>query len=393
MRTSWYKKGASPSSYSDVASACKLGSAVRRKIVDFEWCFSREELLRLRQAVHFWGSHLQGQFRAFEALMLGALNEALGERSSVYKLWPPGGPNNQQFRVDASTDGDRFRLQGQGTFAVIFTYGLYGCKALSPPNYWFRAVGVRLGPELARKLQAAVEQLGWDMAEMARPELQPAVNKIFGLPSNYVDDGTDIQMMTCSSTQHLEFYGPFHWKRSTSLPCLFEAPEGKQGGIYLWTVQVGPEERVHYIGQSRRSFRQRLKEHLDCYLTGEYKIVEPTLLAQGRLTSAWDGAAAFDDAGRRLEEWLDSWEIVLPELKLLLETFKFHLAPFDGDKRLQERVEGAIGAHFLCHEDEAIREFLDPGSRFLPRRAHEDPIRFTFETDSAIAGFPKELPV
>jgi hypothetical protein len=393
VKTWWADKGIWPSSYADPVVVLDSGSRARPKIVNFDWELSREEAARVRQTSHFWGSRLHGHFRAFESMMLAALNESLEEPWSVYKLWHSRKAQVGDLQVKGVREGHHVRLRGQTSFATLFTYGLYAYQSLSPRNYWFQAIGVRLGQTLAKKIQSSVEELGWDMVEMDRPEHRRAVNKIFNLPPDYVDKETSIQMMDCGSTRQLEFLGPFHWRRSGSLPCVFEAPEGKRGGIYLWTVEIGAEHRVHYIGQSRRSFRQRIQEHLDSYLNGRYKILDPSFLVRGELRALWDGATAFDDAGRRIECWFDKAELMLPDLRSLLESFRFFLAPFKADARMHQRVEGALGAHYLTHEDEGIREFLDPGSHFNARRRDEDPIRFTFGASAPIAGFPAELPV
>ena len=66
---------------------------------------------------------------------------------------------------------------------------------------------------------------------------------------------------------HVDFMGPFSWLGHEETSSIFEAPEGKKCGIYLWTVQFEESELVHYVGKTNRSFSQRMKEHFEKHLS------------------------------------------------------------------------------------------------------------------------------
>lgn len=61
----------------------------------------------------------------------------------------------------------------------------------------------------------------------------------------------------------VEFVGPLSWLGGTGIPSIFEAEIGKRSGLYLWTVPLDAGELVYYVGETGRSFAQRMLEHLD----------------------------------------------------------------------------------------------------------------------------------
>jgi hypothetical protein len=72
MSTRWRGEPITPESYEDLAALVRLARKVRAQIVEFEWELSRDELERLREAVHFWGDPVQGRYRKFDAQVLAA---------------------------------------------------------------------------------------------------------------------------------------------------------------------------------------------------------------------------------------------------------------------------------------------------------------------------------
>jgi hypothetical protein len=81
----------------------------------------------------------------------------------------------------------------------------------------------------------------------------------------------------------LHFHGPFSAIDDTSAPCLFTNAIATEGGVYLRTINVHGDERPWYVGQTRRSFGERIAEHLAGFLTGAYAIFDPAALERGEL--------------------------------------------------------------------------------------------------------------
>ena len=79
----------------------------------------------------------------------------------------------------------------------------------------------------------------------------------------------------------LQFHGPLAWVHAGDAEFMFDADTSKKPGIYLWTVKTPTGHLVWYVGQTRASFRQRMKEHFKEQMSGSYGLNDPVLLAQG----------------------------------------------------------------------------------------------------------------
>jgi hypothetical protein len=55
-----------PANCDDVPALVKTARRLRQEIVEFEWVFTRDELLSLRRAIFEWDSHVVGTYRAIE---------------------------------------------------------------------------------------------------------------------------------------------------------------------------------------------------------------------------------------------------------------------------------------------------------------------------------------
>jgi hypothetical protein len=54
--STWRDKRIAPEDYEDVARQVAVARKARGRMVDFDWLFTRDDLLRLRHAVYEWGS-------------------------------------------------------------------------------------------------------------------------------------------------------------------------------------------------------------------------------------------------------------------------------------------------------------------------------------------------
>ncbi len=131
----------SPADYEDIASLVKLARKARGRIVEFEWVFTREDLLSLRRAAYEWGSASVGVYRCRSARVLAAINDALGDAHSIYVLTEPKNAQGMKFAVSWTRDGDVFRLSGHArsiscsaTAALRWLMTRAACVSRPPPG-------------------------------------------------------------------------------------------------------------------------------------------------------------------------------------------------------------------------------------------------------------------
>ena len=49
----------------------------------------------------------------------------------------------------------------------------------------------------------------------------------------------------------------------------------KDKGVYLWTILFKDKYLTYYVGETGKSFIFLHNQHLDCYLTGFYRVYDP----------------------------------------------------------------------------------------------------------------------
>ena len=87
----------------------------------------------------------------------------------------------------------------------------------------------------------------------------------------------------------VEFIGPLSWIEGNGIPSILKAEAGKKSGVYLWTVQIDEGELVYYVGQTGRSFSQRMIEHFKEHMSGGYHLYEPDQFSRGQKVLLWPG--------------------------------------------------------------------------------------------------------
>ncbi len=186
--------------------------------------------------------------------------------------------------------------------------------------------------------------------------------------------------MTASSL-HLKCSGPYTW---TSGPaCVFDAGRDV-AGIYLWTIPYREGYLVYYVGETGRSFTERLSEHAESYLTGRYRIWEPAAFSRGEKVLLWDGMWR-SDSRNTIGDFLARYPELSAAVHSLFGAMRLFLIPMEADARLRQRVEAAL-ALGLRDREGIVGAFQDSDIRYRPRRKMEPSISVELDLPALIHG-------
>ena len=187
-------------------------------------------------------------------------------------------------------------------------------------------------------------------------------------------------------SKELAVIGPLKWLDE---PSIFSAETAQQPGIYLWSIETGQGEWLYYIGETARTFADRMKEHLREYLGGMYTFFAPDEFLQGEKRILWKGMAARGEETRALD-YLRRHAELAPALEQIISAIHFWLAPLTLDKRMSNRIEGALASHFASLPG-LVGGYQDPEVRYYLRDSSEEPIEVSFLNPPPIVGFPLKL--
>ena len=193
------------------------------------------------------------------------------------------------------------------------------------------------------------------------------------------------------SNHAIEFVGPFSWLGEVDAPSLFEDAIGKKSGIYLWTIEVENGFLVYYVGQTGRTFSQRMKEHFREHLAGFYHLNDPDEFKKGKKVSIWPGLYDVDTKislsalGKKHSELSNN-------IYHLSQQYRFFFASIKAEIRVIERIESAI-ASYLYKQGGDVGDFQEKGIRYRPRWSSEAPMRVSIVTNKKLLGFPLDIEV
>lgn len=176
----------------------------------------------------------------------------------------------------------------------------------------------------------------------------------------------------------LKWHGPFGFLPDVSIACVFTHDIGKHPGLYLWTVPIGEEYLINYVGETERDFAERLEEEARYMLSGQDSFADSELLRQGirkRISTP------------TITDFLGRYDYYSKRLYESLATCRLFLAPMNADRQLRQRVESALISH-LRKTSERCRQFLANKKCLSPQ---SPPLEVNMSAPVALVGLGSTL--
>ena len=188
----------------------------------------------------------------------------------------------------------------------------------------------------------------------------------------------------------LDFHGPLAWVHVDDADFIFDANIAKNPGIYLWTVETPKGHLVWYVGQTRSSFRQRMKDHFKEQMSGSYSLNDPILLARGERKKTWPGYYGRNEDSR-IPSFLDEMAYLCEAMVAVAKMTRFFVAPMNEEPKMYRRVEGGLG-RFLRGQPGVVGQFMDDALRYdRPWRKGEDPWGLRIKCPPEVLGMPERI--
>jgi hypothetical protein len=171
---------------------------------------------------------------------------------------------------------------------------------------------------------------------------------------------------------------------------IFYEPIGEETGIYFWTVPyVQGGSIINYIGETGESFKRRFKDHMIHKAGGNYRICDPDFAVQGVERILWNGLWR-KGTRDKMPEFVSRITELSPAIKKSLEHSEIYVAPFEGEKRIRQRIEGAI-ADYIKAQTSPASGLFPTDIRYTKRWNDEEPLHVRISGGDALLGMPKDL--
>jgi len=186
----------------------------------------------------------------------------------------------------------------------------------------------------------------------------------------------------------IDFHGPFKIGGNNG-SILFSNQVSRHSGIYLFTVQYNDGYLVYYVGETGKSFFERIKEHAIHYFGGNYRVYDPKAFKNAQKTLIWQGMWQRDTKDR-MPIYIDKCHALVPIIRDFLKLLDIFVAPFEAETRLRRRIEGAFARH-LRQQPPPIGNFQDDDIRYIQRKRDETPIHVRISCSHKLHGMPSTL--
>jgi len=171
---------------------------------------------------------------------------------------------------------------------------------------------------------------------------------------------------------------------------LFNIPDSNSSGIYFFTIRVNNRYLIEYVGITTRRFKDRFLEHIRELLSGGYKLYDFQKLKNNEQFVVWNRRYGKDTDD--IAVFLNNYQSFSKIIKQQLQELKIFLIPFNTEKRILERIEGAIYQILIKNNDERVMTFIK-GVRSNPTRKDEDSINIMIESNTLSSEIPNEFEI
>lgn len=171
----------------------------------------------------------------------------------------------------------------------------------------------------------------------------------------------------------IEFLGPYTLvQKQPNVEYFFAGDHANCPGVYLWTI--GPD--VHtpfYIGISNKSIKERMREHLRCYLSGQYWVYDMTALQNLRRDPVYKPT-------KQTEIFLKHSRDIYDKIIEMMESVRLFYCPLDLETKNLKRIEtGLIRAY-----RQALRSDFIENDRVSINIPEESRVEITINSDCSL---------
>ena len=135
----------------------------------------------------------------------------------------------------------------------------------------------------------------------------------------------------------ISFNGPYSFKVNGAAQCVFDAPNCKGAGLYIFAIEQLRVHRILYVGITLNA-SPRFRDHLDMYLCGNYRVYDTQ-------SFALDVPQLVHEPSDRSELVLANYQSYFANLDKMLDVIQIFFAPLQLDKALLRRLESGLIVH------------------------------------------------
>ena len=176
--------------------------------------------------------------------------------------------------------------------------------------------------------------------------------------------------------------GPYAWPTFENINKLNAIPDSS--GVYLWTFEYKAGYLIYAAGVTRRSFKERFREHTQKYMNGEYNVLDIVSVQKGIRKEIWHG---WGYAQKHRDEFKEKRSIIIEAVHKQLMGFRVFVTDIGKKPRILERLEAAI-MNTLYKQPPPICNIPDKGMQLAPRWQSEEIISVKNECPKILLGLP-----
>ncbi|MDO4794880.1 MAG: hypothetical protein Q4A28_02940 [Brachymonas sp.] len=184
----------------------------------------------------------------------------------------------------------------------------------------------------------------------------------------------------------LDFKGPFSFLSHSAYPCVFDVQGSRKPGIYIFATNTNNGWFVNYVGQTGRTFRKRLREHVLDFLSGQERVYDPSDYLKGRKNVLWDGLWR---RGRNYEinALVDNYVVQAQARVERLKVTNVFFAPLEATAEIREAIESQIALN-IYSDHNGCAALMESDVRYISR-SFGDSLNVEISSAANLNGLPK----